>query len=295
VTDRKRSEVDWEDIWVFLALARHGSLSAAARVLGVTHATVARRLRSLERSLGGGRLVERRPEGYVLNPAGMQALAVAGEMEGAAQALARDAGDGMPSGLIRINAPPGVALGFLTARLASIAARYTALDIDLATNLRSVSLDRHEADIAIRMGRPDDGDMIAKPLVTVGFGLYGTDGACRRIEDGAPPVFVGFDEADASMPDAQWLSRHFPHARVAFRANNHYAQAIAARAGVGIAVLPHYIGRSDPALRIVDLGAAPPPRDLFILTRTRDRRDFAIRAVADDIARAFAEERALFE
>lgn len=279
---------------MFLALARHGSLSAAARVLAVNHATIARRLRSLEESLGE-RLVERRPEGYVLTPAGARVLDAAAQMEEAAHRLARAGEEGAPAGLVRINAPPGLAAGFLTARLAELAARHAALDIDLATNLRPVSLERHEADIAIRVDRPDDGDVIARALVRMGYGFYGTDEACRQAEAGADPVFVGFDEADAFVPEAAWLARHFPRARLAFRANNQAAQAIAARSGVGIALLPHYIGRCEPALRPIDLGAVPAAREVFLLKRRRDRTDHAIRTVAEGIARVFAEERTLFE
>jgi molybdate transport repressor ModE-like protein len=294
MADRKRTAPDWQDVRIFLALARHGSLSAAARVLAVNHATIARRLRSLEESLGE-RLVERRPEGYVLTPAGARVLDAAAQMEEAAHRLARAGEDGAPAGLVRVNAPPGLAAGFLTARLAALATRHAALDIDLATNLRHVSLERHEADIAIRVDRPDDGDVIARLLVRMGYGFYGTDETCRRVEAGGDPVFVGFDEADAFVPEAAWLARHFPRARLAFRANNQAAQAIAARSGVGIALLPHYLGRSEPALRPIALGAAPASREVFILKRRRDRADHAIRTVAEGIERVFAEERALFE
>ncbi|MHA6769967.1 LysR family transcriptional regulator [Sphingobium ummariense] len=294
MTDRKRTAVDWEDVRVFLALARDGSLSAAARSLGVNHATIARRLHALEASLGEA-LVERRPTGYVLTAAGMRTLEAASGMDAEAQKLGRAVGDGAPAGLVRINAPPGLAAGFLTERLAAMAARHAGLDIDLATRLRSVSLERHEADIAIRVGRPEDGDVIARLLGRMGFGFYGVDALCRSIEQGAEPVFVGFDEADAYLPEAMWLSRRFPRARLAFRAGDQFAQAVAARTGVGIALLPHYIGRIEPLLRPVDLGAVPPPREIHILTRRRDRGHRAIEIVTAEIRDIFRKSQALFE
>lgn len=276
---------------MYLALARHGSLSAAARALGVNHATVARRLQSLEAGLGE-KLVERRAEGYVLTPAGTRVLDAASDMENAAQALGRQspAAQDEPRGLVRINAPPGLAAGYLTARLAGLAARYPFLDIDLATNLRSISLERHEADIAIRIGRPEDGDVIARPLGSIAYGFYGTRDARERTD----PVFIGFDEADSFVPEAVWLARHFPRARLAFRANNHASQAIAARSGVGIALLPHYIGRQEPALELIDLGMLPPPRELYMVTRRRDRTLSLIRTIAESIVKGFEEDRALF-
>jgi len=283
---------------VFLALGRHGSLSAAARALSVNHATISRRIQALEESLGE-KLVDRRPDGYVLTTAGKRAIEAAGDMEAAAQSLARDGqggaeGDSAVRGLVRVNAPPALSQGFLIDRLARLGALHPGLDIDLATDLRAVSLDRHQADIAVRLTRPDDGDFIVKPLGTMGFGFYGTPVLCEAVEGGAEPVFVGFDEENASMPDAVWLARHFPRARVAFRANNHLSQAIAARTGAGIAVLPHYIGRQVPGLRACALTPVRDPRDMWLLIRGQDRKDRAIRTVADHLQQVFEEERALF-
>lgn len=285
--------MDWQDVRVFVALARHGSLSAAARMLAVNHATVARRLHSLEESLGE-RLVERRPDGYALTAAGTRALEAATDMEQAAQTLGRSVADGTPSGLVRISSSPGLSGGFLTSRLAALAMRFPRLDIDLAPALRSVSLERHEADIAIRFGKPDDGDIIARPLVTAGYGFYGTDEVCRLVEAGGDPVFIGFNEADAYLSQSGWLTRHFPRSRVAFRAKDQFLQSIAARTGAGLALIPHYIGRSDRALRLCDLGPTPPSRDIYRLTRRRDRKDASIRLVADEVAALFEREKELF-
>ena len=276
-----------------MALARHGSLSATARMLSVNHATIARRLHSLEISLGE-KLVERRPEGYVLTPAGTLALEAASDMEKAAQTLGHGLQDGTPRGLVRINASPGLSGGFLTARLPALARRYPRLDIDLALALRSISLERHEADIAIRFDKPMDGDVIARPLTSVGYGFYGTEQACYAVEAGNEPVFIGFNEADASLSAAAWITKHFPRARVAFRAKDQFLQSIAARSGIGLALIPHYIGRSDLLLRRCDLGFVPSSRDVFLLTRRRDQKSRAIRVVADEIVNIFEKERELF-
>lgn len=294
MTVKKRSEPDWQDLRVFLALGRHGSLSAAARALAVNHATIARRIHALEEHLGE-KLVERRPDGYVLTQAGTRALATAGAMESAVQALGRGGGAGdAPRGLVRVNAPPALALGFLIARLAELTVRHPGLDIDLATDLRSISLDRHAADLAIRLGRPRDGDFIAKPLGQMAFGFYGSAAVCRRIEDGAEPVFVGFDEANADMPEAAWLARSFPRARIALRAGNQMAQALAACAGAGLALLPHYLGRQAPTLRLCNLTPVPPPREIWLLLRRQDRDDLPIRSTVEHLLQVFEREAALF-
>lgn len=296
MAEKKRTEPDWQDIRVFLALGRYGSLSAAARALSTNHSTISRRLQSLEATLGE-KLVERRPDGYVLTPAGTHALAAASDMEAAVHTLGRGNADGSPRGLVRVNAPPALTQGFIVSRLAKLPLRHPGIDIDLATDLRAVSLERHVTDIAIRLGRPQDGNFIAKPLGHMGFGFYGEPALCARIENGAEPVLVGFDEASAYLPEAAWVARQFPQARVAFRANNHVAQATAAQSGVGIALLPHYIGRTTNGIRLCqwEPKLLPPPREIVLLTRGQDRKDPPIRAVVEYLIEIFDAERGLFE
>ena len=294
MTDEKRTEIDWQDLRVFLALGRHGSLSAAARALGVNHATIARRLRSLESSLGE-KLVERRPEGFVLTAAGTHTLAAASDMESTSHTLGRAGPDGAPKGLVRINAPPALTHGYLLAKLSEMASAYPGLDIDVATDVRSISLERHEADIAVRVNRPEDGDVIAKPVTTMAYGFYGTVEACARLAAGEEPALIGFDEADAHLPEAVWMSRHFPRARRPFRANNQFAQAIAARSGIGVALLPHYIGRAEPTLQRCELTPVPAPREVFLVRRRQNARTMPINVVIDYLVGVFNEDRVLFE
>lgn len=296
MADRKRTEVDWQDVRVFLALGRYRSLSAAARALQVNHATIARRIQSLEHSMGE-KLVARRPDGYVMTPAGEVALQAATSMEAAAQTLTRaEHGEGEePRGLVRINAPPALAHAFLAAQLARLTSLHPGLDIDLATDLHSISLNRRQADIAVRLGRPSDGDLIAKPAGRMAFGIYGTRQRCDEFEQGHPPVFISFDEQHSDMPESNWLAQQFPRARFAFRAENQVLQATAARAGAGIALLPHYIGRQVPELQLCPLRSPPPPaREICVLIRGQDRHAGPIRAVVQHLLDAFRENRALF-
>lgn len=294
MADQFRTGLDWENVRVFVALARHGSLSSAARALRVNHATVARRVHALEEELGE-KLVERRPDGYVLTPAGTRLLIPASDMEAAAAVLHRGGSNEAPTGLIRINAPPSLSVGFLIERLAALAPVNPALDVEISTDLRAVSLDRRETDIALRLGKPEDGDVIAKPVVTWGFGFYGTAEDAAKLRKGVNPVFVGFDEANAHVPEAVWLARNFPRARISFRTNNHLAQSIATKAGAGISLLPHFIGRKAPELRLCKLDPSPPSRRMWMLTRRQDRKDLAIHTVTEHLLSIFNAEAALFE
>jgi molybdate transport repressor ModE-like protein len=291
---KNRTALDWENVRVFLALARHGSLSAAARALSVNHATVARRVKSLEQSLGE-RLVERRLDGYLLTPAGTRLLGPATEMETAAANLSHGGGEDKPIGLVRVNAPPSLSQHFLVSRLAKLCRQHPGLDVDLATDFRSVSLERHEADIALRFGRPQDGDVVAKRLLPIGFGFYANAEWRRRVQAGAEPVFVGFDEVNAHLPEARWLSKHFPRCRLSFRTDSQSAQAVAARAGAGIALLPHFVGKSKDGLFTCNLEREPLIRELWLIMRRQSRESLPIKTVADHIAFTFDDESKLFQ
>jgi molybdate transport repressor ModE-like protein len=294
MADQKRTGLDWEDIRVFAALARHGSLSAAARALLVNHATISRRIQSLQDALGE-RLVERRPDGYVLTPAGTRTLVAATEMEVAAAAMGRSGPDDSPRGLVRINAPPSLSQRFLVPRLARLSTQHPGLDIDIATGFRAVSLERREADIAVRLGRPDDGDVIAKRLAPLGFGFYASAAYLDQVDRGMEAALIGFDEANVYLPEAAWLARHFPRMRVAFRATGQIAQAAAAKEGVGIALLSHFVVHKDDQLIPCELNTAPAARDIWLITRRQDRKDLPIRMVSDFLSEIFEQEKDLFE
>ena len=195
---------------------------------------------------------------------------------------------------MRIASSPELPAGFLKSRLATLATRYPRLDIDLAPNLRSIGLERYEADIAIRFDRPKDGDVVARPLTTVGYRFYGTDDTCRSVEVGADPVFIGFSEADACLSPEIWMARHFPRAPVVFRAKDQFAHSVAARSSAGLALLSHYIDRSDPLLRFCVLGFVPSSKDVFLLNRRRDRKETSIRIVTDEVVGLFEQAHELF-
>ena len=183
MADRFRTDPDWEDLRVFCALARHGSLSATARALSVNHATIARRVAALEKTMGE-KLVKRRADGYVLTDNGRRVLEIATTMETAASALSGGLEGNAPAGLVRVAATPSLAQCFLIRRLGGFVAAHPRIDIEISTAMRSVSLDRHEADIALRLAPPLDGDLLARALVAIGSAFYGTADWARRIAGG---------------------------------------------------------------------------------------------------------------
>ena len=279
---------------MFVALARYGSLSATARVLGVNHATVARRLAGLEQALRT-RLFERRPTGYALTAAGRRALEPASAMDDAAGTLGRVRSESSLTGLIRITATPSLAEIFLTPRLMALHKLYPALDFEVIAERERVSLPRHQSDIALRLGRPERGDILGRRVARVGYGFYCDRKWRDRLKDGTSPLFIGFNEAGAQFPEALWMARQLRGQRLAFRANYQTGQIAAARAGFGVALLPHFLAAGEPALVEVRLPEMPPARELWLLTRRDVRRAPQLQTVTEFLVDLFRRERALFD
>ena len=274
---------DWESLRFFLILARHGTLSAAARALGVNHATVARRLAALEAALGISLLL-RRPDGYHLTPAGQQVMEAAARMEGAAAQIAQTGPGAEPVGLVRISATPSLAERLLAPALAQLAISRPGLDVELQVAIRTTSLARRAADLALRLGPTPDSELIGRRLTPVASGYYASPAIAERLAAGEAPTFVTFDEAGADLPEAVWLTRHFPAARRSIRAGTQETQARAAAAGAGVALIHRFIGDQEPGLVPVPLWPEPPPRSLTLLATRRSLDDPAIRVVADHVS-----------
>jgi len=288
MTERKRTDsIDWEDLRTVLALAEAGSLSAAARVLRVNHATVARRLAKLEADLGRP-LIDRRGGGYGLTALGQSIVEAARPMEAAALAVLNrlDHAPGL-EGAVRLTATRVLADCFLVRRLGDLGRRHPGLTLEVLTGSRRFSLARREADLALRFGRPTDSDLIGRRVACLGSALYAAPEMRDRVLAGAPPPLIGFDDDGADLPEAEWLTRAFPGCPLVFRSNSQTAQAQAAAAGLGLVLLPDFVAAVTPGLVPVAVGPKPLERDLWLLVR----RDLAtvprVRAVADYLADLF--------
>ena len=288
MTDKKRSAaLDWEDLRFFAALARHRTLAATARALGVTHAAVTRRLASLESSLGRP-LFTRGGDGLTLNAIGVAALAQAEQMEFAASALSvqRDQSSEI-EGRVRITVARVLADGFLAAELASLTARFPHLEIELVATSRNASLARREAEIALRLARPASGDLVARRVATLDYGFYASPTYAARLAEGHSPVFIAFDENHELAPDALWARSFLADKCVVLRANSEASQAAAARGGAGIALLPGLVARAGGGLVPITLSQQPPSRELWLLVRPDVSRLARVRAVADHLVGTF--------
>lgn len=273
--------LDWNDLHHFAVLAREGTLSAAARTLGVDHATVARRVAALEAAMAL-KLVDRRARSYALTDDGRRIAAIAGPMEDIAFAVERAMQASQPgiSGEVSVSAPPSLANALIAPRLIELRRQHPSIRIKLIGEKRSASLTRREADVALRLSRLSEPGLIARKIGHFGFGLYGAPSYLKE----TPPqalVFVAYETSMDKAPQQQWLEAIAGKRDIVLRTNDLENQAAAARAGVGLAVLPHFLGDGDPCLERYRTNRKQVERDVWLVVHRDLRRAPAVRAVME--------------
>ncbi len=276
---------DWEDLRYFVALAETGTLSAAARRLRVDHATVGRRVASLERALGI-RLIDRLPRRCVLTEAGRNIAILAGEIGARSHAIERAArGLQAPTvaGRVTLSAPPIFASHFLAPRLAPLRQRHPLLRLVLSGEAASVSLSRQEADLAIRLGRPREASHVVRRVGAMRFGLYAAKSYHALAEPGGWE-FVAYDPALDHLPQQQWLRVVAGERPIVFEASDNASQHAAVRSGIGVAALPCFLAGRDPDLVRLASASQAPVRELWLVVLADLRRAPAVRAVMDFVA-----------
>jgi DNA-binding transcriptional LysR family regulator len=281
--------LDWTSLRDFLAVAEGGSLSHAARRLGVSQPTLTRRMAALEARFRT-ELFRRTPRGVELTEAGESILQPARQMQQEALALelAVSGRDAALAGAVRVTATEGLGVHWLTPALADFRAEQPAIEIDVMIQNEPVNLLRREADIALRLGRPRQAEIVTRKLARLGFGLY----ASRTYLDrhGRPGTGdelnahhrVGFDEAQHRNP-AAWLESLLSEGSAAYRSNSVLAQIAAMRAGYGIGACAHFVGAHYPDLERV-LPGQEMATDVWLATHAGLRRSARIRAVFDFLA-----------
>lgn len=232
--------LDWDDLRYFVALADHGSLSAAARALKVDHATVARRVAALEEK-SGLRLFDRRARRYLLTGQGQRIAEHARRMEAEVFALERGLIEaaGEEPVEISVSAPPVLAASLIAPRLPAFYAAHAHIRLHLGAEARNVSLTRREADIAVRLSRPSDPQLVIRKAGQVCYRLYGAP-AYLRSREPADYGFIAFDELLDDTPQQAWLKQMAAERAIVLRTNDLGLQCAAAAAGAGLAVLPDF-------------------------------------------------------
>lgn len=252
------SKIGWELYRSFLGVLKEGSLSAAARHLGVTQPTVGRHVGALERALGVA-LFTRSQVGLMPTEAALALRSYAEAMESTAASLERVAssqGDGV-RGTIRVSASEVVGVEVLPPILADLRRRYPELKVELVLTNRVQDLLRREADIAVRMVSPRQEQLIARKIGRIEVGLHAREdylaqyGVPRTLKDLASHAVIGYDQPTAFVRSAGKAFEGFTRDLFSLRSDSDLAQLALIRGGAGIGGCQVALARRDPALRRV--------------------------------------------
>ena len=279
------AQLQWDDLRYFLALSRAGSLTAAARFLGVEHATVARRLQQLEESMGLN-LFKRLQRGWRLTPEGASLLPHAEAVEDATFALTRAAAAKEPlTAPVRISATPLLLRHGVVPAMAKLSALQPQTQLELVGEVRMADLVRGDVDLALRFGEPRVADLISRPVGCVHYALYYAVGTRPSVGDAR---FIGFTEDSATAALRGWVDRYAASRPIAARTNDVEAAARLALQGWGIALLPRFLGESESGLEAWEPHTAPPPRTVYLTMHPGMRRSPRVRVVSERVAEHFS-------
>lgn len=278
--------MDWDDLRTFLAIARHGTLSAAARSLGVTQPTMGRRLSAMEER-AGARLLQRLPGHFALTPLGESIMGNAERIE--AEALAAERAitgrDVKLAGVVRLTTVDTLAARIVTPALVQLQQENPGIVVEIVPDTRTLSLSKREADIALRMTRFEGNAIVARRVGKLAIGVYATRAYLDQTKH-ANDRLVTVLEDQSHLPEAIWLRELFPTAEITFRSNSREAQLWATKNSAGIAALARYRADSEPELLRLQTDIADLTRDIWIGVHSDMRHMPRIRAVMDAVAGA---------
>ena len=283
---------EWDGYRVFLAVARAGRLATAARRLGVEHTTVGRRLAALERELGVP-LFYRTAGGYLLTEHGQNALAQAEAMEGAALAIGARAreGAGRVAGRVRLALVPEFASHWLAPQLPLFRRRHPSIELQVLVGTRLLNLSRGEAEIAIQTPRPEQPGLMTVRIGRATTGLYASRSFLRGrrspVTDAASAhglPLLTYTPPFEVLQDAAWFQEVVRAANVVLTTNSTHTLLAAARASVGVAVLPRFVARGHDDLVSVSDDLAV--RDVWLVMHPEFRRDPKVKATGEFLKRA---------
>lgn len=288
--------MDWDDLKIVHAIARHGSLSAAARALRTTQPTVSRRLAALEKRIGG-KLFEREAGGLVPSALCATLIESLDQMDQNAQAVERRIA-GRDTGLqgsITLTSLAWFGDDVLAPLLSRFSARHKLVTINLINDPRRFNLSRREADIAVRIGGFDQEDLVERKVADVSYGLYA---ALSYLQRHGQPDFVrkcaghtvtSLIESPVEVVHIEWLKSIAPRAQVTLRTNGVQSHIATAEAGEAMAVLPRILGDRRPGLQRIEPPTPEPSQPVKIGVHADLRDTPRIRSLIDFLVRELKE------
>lgn len=292
--------MDWNDFRLILAISRDGSLKGAAKTLGYDHSTIFRWLNALEAKFQV-QLFERDAGAYRATDAGERMLLAAERMEEEALALDRDitGRDARLSGNLKITCSESLAYRLLNDLLVEFRTKHDGISIELLVDNRQLDLLRREADIAIRATRPAEGDLFGRRIAETAWALYTSPKYLTgKREPVVPPFeghsFIGWDTS-AVAAAATWLTDAVPNEAIVYRSSSLINQMMAVKAGIGMALLPCYLGDQESDLISVSGPEATLTRELWLITHKDLRSTARVRAFFDVVGQGLIARRELLE
>lgn len=262
--------LDWDDLRLFLAIARAGTLTAAADALKISQPTAGRRLRGLEDACGCA-LFQRTPFGLKPTDEGELMLRHATRIEAETLALSREfqgAEDGL-HGQLRLSSSDWFAARVLGPAAARFTALHPGVTFEIIGDHRLLSLERREADLAFRFQPFDGPDLIRRHFAHVRYGLFASpaylaeNGTVEWDGSGSGHKLITMDSQFDHLADVAWLRKRLPDASIVLRSNSRETQGSACAAGAGLAVLPRCIGEALD-LTCLSPPSGPPGRDVWL-------------------------------
>jgi DNA-binding transcriptional LysR family regulator len=244
-------KLDWNDLRYFLAAARSGTLAGAARALGVKHSTVGRRLTALERALGAVLMVR--------GEHGLQLTSLGEKLIPYAETVARSAAELQDQAIsltarVRVAVPTGFVKLFMP-HLAQLRQKHPDISLEFLSGGRLVDLHKGEAELAVRVGLIADDTLLARKIGELEWSLYASPEYLARHPAPTDPralaghEVLGFDARLSGVPGAKWIAEHGAGASIVLVNREMVDMAVAAVAGLGLAVLPCILGDAEPGLR----------------------------------------------
>ena len=286
--------MNWDDMRLFLAVARTGSISGGAKQLGVQHSTVSRRLRSLEEKLGA-RLIERKKAGYELTLAGenikQAAIRVEREMLGVDEALLGK--DTHLVGTLRVTAINNMASSVLMPMFARFSDEHPQVDLHIIVSNMDASLAQREADIAIRLTNSPTDTLIGKRMLTVASTIYGSREYLKKIKQQATePKWIG---VNCCVFHKTWTKQYCSHQSHNFYSDDTLLTLSAIKEGLGVSYLPCFLGDANPSLQRYCEPDAQHNLGLWILLHPDLKRTARVLAFRDYMTQSIQQKRDLFE
>jgi DNA-binding transcriptional LysR family regulator len=292
---------NWDDIRVFLAVARQGGLASAAQSLNVNHTTVARRLSALESELGL-RLVVRTTAGAALTPQGSEFLRYAERME--AETLAAEQSlysrNGSVSGKVRLATREAFGAWLVCPKIHMLLQRHPNLMLELVSEARAVNLLKRDAEITVTLSYPSQNRVVVQKLTDYRLGLFASHGYLQEhgpidsVNDLRDHDVIWYLDDVVDIEEQRYMQHIVTNSRAGFRASNILAQYVAMASGVGVGIIPVYHAAQDSSLVRILPNDVEEMRTYWLSVHPDSQNLPNVRAVIDFLIEIVREKKHLF-